>query len=75
MRRRIFDDSKRRLRRCRDFGLVYYIEIIVHPDVVFFEKKLVTYGDHLPLDIIGGWHLWTSPQKYQNMPKLYRAMY
>ena len=21
----------------------------------------VTYRDHLPLDIFGGWHLWTSP--------------
>ena len=29
-----------------------------------FLRNLDTYRDHLPLDIIGGWHLWTSPQNY-----------
>ena len=28
-----------------------------------FLRNLVTYRDHLPLDIFGGWHLWTSPLK------------
>ena len=26
-----------------------------------FLRNWVTYRDHLPLDIFGGWHLWTSP--------------
>ena len=26
-----------------------------------FLRNSVTYRDHLPLDIFGGWHLWTSP--------------
>ena len=26
-----------------------------------FLRNWVTYREHLPLDIFGGWHLWTSP--------------
>ena len=27
-----------------------------------FPKNWVSYRDHLPLDIFGGWNLWTSPK-------------
>ena len=29
--------------------------------VLFGTRNWVSYRDHLPLDIFGGWHLWTSP--------------